>query len=128
MRIQVHIISTFLGDAYGDIQIPDNYQQFLQKDGLKGARIGVLRELSEDDPDSEVKALFEQAIEDLKSLGAEITRGGLCGLPRTTSRGGGPIPEWVFSLSGRRAGSAASLERELGSPRDYQALSPQGYA
>lgn len=58
---------------YSQGKIADNYQQFLQKDGLKGARIGVLRELSEDDPDSEVKALFEQAIEDLKSLGAEIT-------------------------------------------------------
>jgi len=53
-------------------KIPDNYQQFLQKDGLKGARIGVLRELSEKDPDPEIKALFEQAIADLKKLGAEI--------------------------------------------------------
>ncbi|PKP29431.1 MAG: amidase [Bacteroidetes bacterium HGW-Bacteroidetes-17] len=53
-------------------KIPDNYQQFLVTDGLKGARIGILRELSEKDPNPEIKALFEQAIEDLKRLGAEI--------------------------------------------------------
>lgn len=54
------------GKAYKD------YQQFLQIDGLKGARIGVLRELSDDDPDPEVKALFESALTDLQSLGAII--------------------------------------------------------
>ena len=53
-------------------KIPDNYTQFLQKDGLKGARIGVLRELSEADPDPEIKELFEKAITDMKSLGAVI--------------------------------------------------------
>jgi len=53
-------------------KIPDNYQQFLVKDGLKGARIGILRELSEKNPNPEIKALFEQAILDLKNLGAEI--------------------------------------------------------
>ena len=57
---------------YSDGKIPENYQQFLQKDGLNGARIGILRELSENDPNPEVKALFEQAILDLQSLGAEI--------------------------------------------------------
>ena len=49
-----------------------NYTQFLNKDGLKGARIGVLRELSEDNVAPEVKVLFEKAIVDLGSLGAEI--------------------------------------------------------
>ena len=51
---------------------PKNYQQFLKKDGLKGARIGVLRELSEANPDPEVKALFEKAILDMKAMGATI--------------------------------------------------------
>lgn len=51
---------------------PENYQQFLQKDGLEGARIGVLRELSEADPDPEVKALFEQALKDMQTSGAII--------------------------------------------------------
>ncbi len=49
-----------------------NYQQYLKSDGLKGARIGVLRELSNDNPDPEVLALFNQAIADMKSLGATI--------------------------------------------------------
>ena len=49
-----------------------DYQQYLQKDGLKGAKIGVLTELSEDDPDPEVKTLFEKAKADLKRLGAEV--------------------------------------------------------
>lgn len=57
---------------YSEGKIPNNYQQFLKKDGLKGARIGVLRELSDDNPDPEINALFEKAIMDMKSLGAQI--------------------------------------------------------
>jgi len=57
---------------YSEGKIPASYQQFLQKDGLNGARIGVLRELSDDDPDPEIKDLFEQAIMDMKNLGAQI--------------------------------------------------------
>ncbi|GHA54932.1 amidase family protein [Pontibacter akesuensis] len=53
-------------------KVPQNYQQYLDKDGLKGARIGVLRILSDKNPDPQVKALFEQAIADLKALGAEV--------------------------------------------------------
>ncbi len=53
-------------------KVPDNYTQFLQKDGLKGARIGVLRELSNNNPDSEVLALFEKSLVDMQNLGAEI--------------------------------------------------------
>jgi len=57
---------------YAKGKIPDNYRQFLIKNGLQGARIGVLRELSDDHPDPEIKALFEQAIVDMKKLGAHI--------------------------------------------------------
>jgi len=53
-------------------KIPDNYQQFLQKDGLNGSRVGILRELSDDNPNSEIAALFEKAIQDMRSLGADI--------------------------------------------------------
>ncbi len=48
------------------------YRQFLQKDGLKGARIGVLRTLSERHPDPQVKTLFEQAVADLRRAGATV--------------------------------------------------------
>ena len=54
-------------------KIPDNYSQFLDKNGLKGARIGVFRTFI-DTPtiDPQVKTLTEKAIDDMKSLGAEI--------------------------------------------------------
>lgn len=57
---------------YSEGKIQENYQQFLQIDGLNGARIGVLRELSDDNPNPEINALFEQAIIDIKSQGAQI--------------------------------------------------------
>jgi len=53
-------------------KIPVNYTKFLVKGGFKGARIGVLRELSEDNPDPQIKTLFQKAIEDIKAMGAEI--------------------------------------------------------
>ncbi len=54
-------------------KIPKNYTQFLIKDGLKGARIGVLRRYIDTETiDPEIKKLTLQAIEDLKKLGAEI--------------------------------------------------------
>lgn len=58
--------------AYSEGKIQTDYRQFLKKDGLKGARIGVLRQLSDQEIDSEIKMLFEQALTDLDSLGAEI--------------------------------------------------------
>lgn len=57
---------------YSEGKIPGNYQQFLQSDGLQGARIGILRELSDDHPDPRISTLFERAILDMKSLGADI--------------------------------------------------------
>jgi len=51
---------------------PDNYQQYLIKNGLEGARIGILRELSDKETAPYIKDLFDQAILDLADLGAEI--------------------------------------------------------
>ncbi|MET4075383.1 amidase family protein [Hymenobacter sp. UYCo722] len=48
------------------------YQAFLDPQGLRGARIGVLRTLSERHPDPRVKALFEQAVVDLRRAGATV--------------------------------------------------------
>jgi len=52
---------------------PFFYTSFLKKDGLKGARIGVLRYYT-DKPtaDPQIKDLFEKAIEDMRSCGADI--------------------------------------------------------
>lgn len=50
----------------------EDYTLFLDKNGLKDARIGVLRELSDSYADDEITQLFNTAIEDLKSLGATV--------------------------------------------------------
>ena len=53
--------------------IPPNYTQFLDKNGLKGARIGVFRPyIDSPTTDPQIKALTEKAIADLKAQGAEI--------------------------------------------------------
>ncbi len=54
-------------------QIPKSYTQFLDKNGLRGARIAVFRKYI-DTPtiDPQVKALMEAAVRDLKAQGAEI--------------------------------------------------------
>ena len=50
-----------------------NYAASLQRDGLKGARIGILRQAYErDTTDPEVVDVFMAAIEDLKGAGAAI--------------------------------------------------------
>ena len=51
----------------------DDYTSFLDRDGLQGARIGVLRALVDtEDADSAVVAVFENALGELAGLGAEI--------------------------------------------------------
>jgi len=52
-------------------KVPENYQQFLDANGLSGARIGVLRVLTED-IHPEVDSLLTRAIGDMESLGAEV--------------------------------------------------------
>jgi amidase len=55
-------------------QVPDSYTQFLDRDGLKGARIGVLRAFFGTglEEEIEVSTLIEAAIEEMAQLGAEI--------------------------------------------------------
>jgi amidase len=67
--------------AYADGRVPSSYTSFLTRDGLKGARIGVIREPmdSKSDPGSDdykkVRAVIDKAIAELKSLGAEVADG-----------------------------------------------------
>jgi Asp-tRNA(Asn)/Glu-tRNA(Gln) amidotransferase A subunit family amidase len=50
-----------------------DYTAFLDPDGLKGARLGVLRALAEPEAsDDEVLAVFDRALRDLAAAGAEI--------------------------------------------------------
>ncbi|MDI3340282.1 MAG: amidase family protein [Sphaerobacter sp.] len=54
---------------------PASYTAELREDGLRGARIGVLRQAfgADDDPESgPVNRVVNQAIDDLRSLGAEV--------------------------------------------------------
>lgn len=57
---------------YSEGKTPSNYTQYLDREGLKGARIGVLRNLVDNNPDEEVYALFEKALFDMEEQGAEI--------------------------------------------------------
>jgi amidase len=64
--------------ARGVGYIPDSFTKFLDKDGLKGARIGILRESMgfDAEPDSEdfnkITEIFNRAVAELKTAGAEI--------------------------------------------------------
>jgi amidase len=64
--------------AYAVGQIPKSYTSFLERDGLKGARLGVIRQPmdAKTDPTSEdygkVRRVIDKAIGDLRSLGAEV--------------------------------------------------------
>jgi Asp-tRNA(Asn)/Glu-tRNA(Gln) amidotransferase A subunit family amidase len=64
--------------ALGVGHTPDSYTKSLVKDGLKGARIGILRETfgGDSEPDSQdfknVTAVFDKAISELKTAGAEV--------------------------------------------------------
>ena len=53
--------------------IPKSYKVFLDRHGLRGARIGVFRPyIDAPTGDPQIKALTEQAILDLKAQGAQI--------------------------------------------------------
>jgi amidase len=64
--------------ARGVGRVPESFKNFLVKDGLKGARLGVLREPMglNSEPDSEdfkkISEVFEKAVAELKAAGAEI--------------------------------------------------------
>ena len=64
--------------ALGVGHVPETYTQFLDENGLKGARIGILRESIgvNTEPDSEdfkhVEALFDKAVGELRSAGAQV--------------------------------------------------------
>jgi amidase len=64
--------------AHGVGRAPESYTKFLDKDGLKGARIGIVRESLSDtaEPGTEdwrnVDAVFAAAVEELKAAGAVI--------------------------------------------------------
>ena len=58
--------------AYGAGRVETDYLRYLDTAGLQGARIGVLRVLSDDAPYSGIKRLFEQSLSDMTRLGATV--------------------------------------------------------
>jgi len=64
-------------DPSDPLTLPDkreaDYMKFLNADGIEGKRLGIFRFLVDDEEaDEEIKALFEQAIDDLVAAGAII--------------------------------------------------------
>jgi Asp-tRNA(Asn)/Glu-tRNA(Gln) amidotransferase A subunit family amidase len=64
--------------ARGVGRTPDSFTEFLDHNGLKGARIGILRESMgyDAEPDSadfaKITEVFDKAVSDLKAAGAEV--------------------------------------------------------
>lgn len=59
--------------AHAQAKRPYSYLDALDKEGLRGTRIGVVRQLfAGPDPDPEIVTLLEQALVDMKRQGAEI--------------------------------------------------------
>ena len=54
-------------------KIPKDYTKFLQKDGLKGARIAVFtRYINTKTIDPQIKKIFLRAVDELKKQGATV--------------------------------------------------------
>ncbi len=64
--------------AWGVGHVPQSFTTFLDKNGLKGARLGILRESMgyDSEPDSEdfkkIAEVFDKAVAELKAAGAEV--------------------------------------------------------
>jgi amidase len=64
--------------VYSSGQVPPTYIAFLDKNGLRGARLGVIRDPMDPKTDTgsddykKVKAVIDQAIADIRKLGAEV--------------------------------------------------------
>ncbi len=64
--------------AYGVGQTPVSYTSSLAQDGLRGARLGLIREPMNANTDrtsddyNKVRAVIDKAVDDLKALGAEV--------------------------------------------------------
>lgn len=81
--------------------LPQNYAASLVKDGLKGARIGVLRFAYErDTTDPEIVQVFMRAVEDLKNAGATIIDPGVVeGLSEIRRQAGGSCMGFKYDIN-----------------------------
>ncbi|MEO1051118.1 MAG: amidase [Bacteroidota bacterium] len=72
MEVMVGYDATDPITEYSKGKTANNYTQYLVKNGLEGARIGVLREIMDDNIDTEIRDLFDNALKELRDLGAEV--------------------------------------------------------
>lgn len=81
--------------------LPQNYSASLVKDGLKGARIGVLRFAYErETTDPEIVQVFMRAVEDLKNAGATIIDPGIVeGLNTIQRSSAGPCMGFKYDIN-----------------------------
>jgi len=79
-------------------KIPD-YRAALVRGGLKGARIGILRDAYErQSTDEEVVKVFMKALNDLKAAGAEIVEGAIVTRPQR-AQGGGTCRQFNYDIN-----------------------------
>ncbi len=81
--------------------LPQNYAAALVKDGLKGARIGVLRAAYErDTTDPEIVQVFMKAVDDLRAAGATIVDPAVIdGLDQIRRGQGGPCMGFKYDIN-----------------------------
>jgi amidase len=84
--------------APADSKREADYRKFLTKDGLKGARIGILRQAYETPTtDSEVVSVFNKALDDMRKAGATVVEARIDSLQQVT-RGGGGCSRFKYDL------------------------------
>jgi amidase len=85
---------TALADAKREV----DYRKFLVPNGLRGARIGILRQAFETaSTDSEVVVVFNKALDDLRKAGATVVEARVDSLQQVT-RGGGGCSRFKYDL------------------------------
>jgi amidase len=84
--------------ATADARRDADYRKFIVKDGLKGARIGILRQAFETPTtDSQVVAVFNKALDDLRKAGATVVEARIDSLQQVL-RGGGGCSRFKYDL------------------------------
>jgi amidase len=127
--------------AHARGRIPETYTSFLQRDALRGARVGVVRRLSNTrTADTAVIALFDAALRDLARAGAVVVdsvplpvmdsvRGSLCSTFRADleaylkTRPG--VPQTLQQIVDSRRYHVTVAERVASAARDTSAGQPE---
>jgi len=86
--------------AAAPAHLPQNYAASLDRNGLKGATIGVLRQAYErESTDPEIVSIFMAAIEDLRRAGATIVDPAPVEAVRRERGGGGPCMGFKYDIN-----------------------------